>query len=104
VGEKTLTRLASGFVCLLANPEFYSHLASWQVVIRTPELDYFSKHIQLVECEIHYDRIILCTPLFVFSAEAERSGDVHHVSVPSVQQGVGVVEDFSLQLPEPVHR
>jgi hypothetical protein len=25
----TLTRLASGFVNLLAKPEFYSHLASW---------------------------------------------------------------------------
>jgi hypothetical protein len=25
-----------GFVFLLANPEFYSHLASWRVVIRTP--------------------------------------------------------------------
>jgi hypothetical protein len=36
-GKKTLTRLASGFVFLLANPEFYSHLASWRVVIRTPD-------------------------------------------------------------------
>jgi hypothetical protein len=27
-GEKSLARLASGFVFLLANPEFYSHLAS----------------------------------------------------------------------------
>jgi hypothetical protein len=35
--EKTFARLASGFVFLLANPKFYSHLASWQVVIRTPE-------------------------------------------------------------------
>jgi hypothetical protein len=26
---KKLARLASGFVFLLANPEFYSHLASW---------------------------------------------------------------------------
>jgi hypothetical protein len=26
--EKTLARLASGFAFLLANPEFYSHLAS----------------------------------------------------------------------------
>jgi hypothetical protein len=34
-GGKTLARLASGFVFLLANPEF-SHLASWRVVIRTP--------------------------------------------------------------------
>jgi hypothetical protein len=25
-GEKTITRLARGFVFLLANPEFYSHL------------------------------------------------------------------------------
>jgi hypothetical protein len=28
-GKKTLARLVSGFVFLLANPEFYSHLASW---------------------------------------------------------------------------
>jgi hypothetical protein len=28
---KTLARLASRFLFLLANPEFYSHLASWQV-------------------------------------------------------------------------
>jgi hypothetical protein len=36
-GEKILARLASGFLFWLANPEFYTHLASWQVVIRTPE-------------------------------------------------------------------
>jgi hypothetical protein len=36
--EKKLAMLTSGFVYLLANPEFYSHLASWQVVIRTPAL------------------------------------------------------------------
>jgi hypothetical protein len=35
-GEKTLARLVSGFVFLHANPEFYSHLASGRVVIRTP--------------------------------------------------------------------
>jgi hypothetical protein len=35
-GEKKLARLASGFVFLLANPEFYSPLASWRVVNRTP--------------------------------------------------------------------
>jgi hypothetical protein len=28
MGKKTLARLESGFVFLLANPEFYSHLAS----------------------------------------------------------------------------
>jgi hypothetical protein len=33
---KKLARLASGFVFLLANPKFYSQLASWRVVIRTP--------------------------------------------------------------------
>jgi hypothetical protein len=38
-GEKNLARLAIGFVFLLANPEFYSHLASWRVVIRTPGVD-----------------------------------------------------------------
>jgi hypothetical protein len=35
-GTKKLARLASRFVFLLANPEFYSQLASWRVVIRTP--------------------------------------------------------------------
>jgi hypothetical protein len=33
---KNLARLASEFVFLLANPEFYSRLVSWRVVIRTP--------------------------------------------------------------------
>jgi hypothetical protein len=37
-GEK-LTSL-SEFVCLLAKLEFYSHLASWRVVIRTPARDF----------------------------------------------------------------
>jgi hypothetical protein len=37
-GKKTLARLASVFVFLLAYPEFYSQLASWQVVIHTPAL------------------------------------------------------------------
>jgi hypothetical protein len=41
-GEKILTRLASGFVFLLAKPEFCSHLASWLVVIRTPVLIMFT--------------------------------------------------------------
>jgi hypothetical protein len=40
---KKLARLASGLVFLLANPEFYSHLASCRVVIRTPERDCFKK-------------------------------------------------------------
>jgi hypothetical protein len=35
--ENTVARLASGFVYLLGNPDFYSHLASWRVVIRTPD-------------------------------------------------------------------
>jgi hypothetical protein len=34
--KKILARLASGYVSLLANLEFYSQLASWRVVIRTP--------------------------------------------------------------------
>jgi hypothetical protein len=34
--KKSLASLASGFVFLFANPEFYSHLISWRVVIRTP--------------------------------------------------------------------
>jgi hypothetical protein len=40
---KILARLASGFVFWLANREFYSHLASWRVVIRTP--DVIIKHV-----------------------------------------------------------
>jgi hypothetical protein len=36
--EKTLARLASVFVFLLANHKFYSHLASWRVVICTPDV------------------------------------------------------------------
>jgi hypothetical protein len=35
-GKKTLARLASEFVFLLANLEFYLHLASWRAIIRTP--------------------------------------------------------------------
>jgi hypothetical protein len=34
-GKKILFMLANGLVFLLANPEFYSHLASWRVVIHT---------------------------------------------------------------------
>jgi hypothetical protein len=34
---KKLARLASGFASSLANPEFYSHLASWRVVICTSD-------------------------------------------------------------------
>jgi hypothetical protein len=37
-GKKNLARLVSGFVFSLAKPEFYSHLVSWRVVIRTPVL------------------------------------------------------------------
>jgi hypothetical protein len=36
-GKKQLARLADGCVFLLTNPKFYSHLASWRVVIRTPD-------------------------------------------------------------------
>jgi hypothetical protein len=36
--KKQLDRLASGSVFLLANPKFYSYLASWRVVIRTSVL------------------------------------------------------------------
>jgi hypothetical protein len=35
--KKTLARLLSGFEFLLAKPDFYSHLASWRVVILTPD-------------------------------------------------------------------
>jgi hypothetical protein len=35
--KNTLPRLASGFVFLLTKPEFYSHLASWRVLIHTPD-------------------------------------------------------------------
>jgi hypothetical protein len=34
--KNPFARLASGFVFLLAKSELYSHLASWQVVIRIP--------------------------------------------------------------------
>jgi hypothetical protein len=34
--KKTLAKLVSKFKKLLANSNFYSHLASWQVVISTP--------------------------------------------------------------------
>jgi hypothetical protein len=37
-GKKKLSKLASGFVFLLAKLNFYSYLASWQVVIRTPAI------------------------------------------------------------------
>jgi hypothetical protein len=43
-GKKTLAMLASEFVFLLANPEFYSHLASWRVVTRTPASATGSSH------------------------------------------------------------
>jgi hypothetical protein len=36
--SNTRASLASGFLFLLAKPEFHSHLASWRVVIRTPAL------------------------------------------------------------------
>jgi hypothetical protein len=36
VGGKNLARLATELVFLFANPEFYSHLVSWRVLIRTP--------------------------------------------------------------------
>jgi hypothetical protein len=32
-GKKTLARLANGFVFLLAKSEFYSHWASWRLVM-----------------------------------------------------------------------
>jgi hypothetical protein len=34
--KKTRQAGVSGFAFLLAEPEFYSHLANWRVVIRTP--------------------------------------------------------------------
>jgi hypothetical protein len=39
-GKKKLSRLASRFVFLFANPEFYLHLASWRVVIGTPAVQF----------------------------------------------------------------
>jgi hypothetical protein len=47
-GEKILARLASGFVFLLAKPEFYSHLASWRVVFWTPVHVTFLTKIQSI--------------------------------------------------------
>jgi hypothetical protein len=35
-GEQTLATMASGFLFLLAKPEFHSHLASWRVHVHTP--------------------------------------------------------------------
>jgi hypothetical protein len=46
IGEKTLARLASWFVFLLANPEFHSHLASWRVVTRNPKDGYKQTELQ----------------------------------------------------------
>jgi hypothetical protein len=39
--EKTLAKLASKFKKILANSKFPSHLASWRVVISTPECPYW---------------------------------------------------------------
>jgi hypothetical protein len=39
--EKYPSPAASGFVFFLAKPEFYSHLASWRVAIRTPVISKF---------------------------------------------------------------
>jgi hypothetical protein len=36
--SEKIARLASWFIFLLAKPEFHSHLASWRVVIRTPNI------------------------------------------------------------------
>jgi hypothetical protein len=45
---KSENGLASGFVFLLANPEFYLHLASWRVVTRTPVIEYCSHYISTI--------------------------------------------------------
>jgi hypothetical protein len=54
--KNTLARLASGFLFLLAKPEFYSHLASWRVVIRTHTND------SAVEC---YSSVTSKIPCFI---------------------------------------
>jgi hypothetical protein len=41
--EKKLARLASGFVFLLAKPEFYLHLTSWQVPSGYPHQWYYDE-------------------------------------------------------------
>jgi hypothetical protein len=46
--------LVSGFLFLLAKPEFYSHLAGWRVVIRTPAVHFLTM--------AHHDIIITKTP------------------------------------------
>jgi hypothetical protein len=38
--KKALAKLASKLKKLLANSKFHSHLASWRVVISTPDDDY----------------------------------------------------------------
>jgi hypothetical protein len=50
-GKITFARLASGFVFLLANPEFYSYLASWRVVIHT--LDKYSNQDLIISQVAH---------------------------------------------------
>jgi hypothetical protein len=49
-GKKSLARMASGFVFLLANPEFYSQLASWRVVIFTPANPCASHWFVVINC------------------------------------------------------
>jgi hypothetical protein len=41
-GKNTLAKLASKFEKLLANSKFHSHLASWRVVISTPDVSLLS--------------------------------------------------------------
>jgi hypothetical protein len=65
-GKKSLTRLGNGFVFLLAKPEFYSHLASWRVVIHTPGL--FICFIQAGELEENS----LISEIYVSSSEKIR--------------------------------
>jgi hypothetical protein len=66
-GEKILATLANEFVFVLANTEFYSHLASWRVVIRNPAITTESKipnraeicnMLAIKDKEIAYKRIL----------------------------------------------
>jgi hypothetical protein len=45
--------MASGLIFLLADPEYYSHLASWRVLIRTPVKGF--KDLSLPIDQIHVD-------------------------------------------------
>jgi hypothetical protein len=63
--EKTLTRLASGFLFFLSKAEFYSHLASLRLVICTP-----AYAVQMFHCVFCDFQVTLATfATFILSSE-----------------------------------